>query len=98
MPYMAVHGLCMRIIQIGMLRKRIRSSKRCKLWVPSPEETAEFSSRSMECRRRCMPGLFRRWEPKRPRPTSSLPGMPHFSGSVGGIGIEETQPGTGIGV
>ena len=24
--------------------------------------------------------------------------MPHFCGSVGGIGIEETQPGTGIGV
>ena len=40
----------------GMLRKRIGSSKRCKLWVPSPEETAEFSSRSMEWRRRCMPG------------------------------------------
>ena len=33
-----------------------------------------------------------------PRQTSSLPGMPHFCGSVGGIGIEETQPGTGIGV
>ena len=30
--------------------------------------------------------------------TSSLPGMPRFCGSVGGIGIEETQPGTGIGV
>ena len=40
----------------GMLRKRIGSSKRCKLWVPSPEETAEFSSRSIEWRRRCMPG------------------------------------------
>ena len=40
----------------GMLRKRIGSSKRCKLWVPSPEETAEFSSRSMEWRRRCMTG------------------------------------------
>ena len=40
----------------GELRKRIRSSKRCKLWVPSPEETAEFSSRSMEWHRRCMPG------------------------------------------
>ena len=40
----------------GMLRKRIGSSKQCKLWVPSPEETAEFSSRSMEWRRRCMPG------------------------------------------
>ena len=37
-------------------------------------------------------------EPKRPRRTSSLPGMPHLCGSVGGIGIEETQPGTGIGV
>ena len=35
---------------------------------------------------------------KRPRRTSLLPGMPHFCGSVGGIGIEETQPGTGIGV
>ena len=34
----------------------------------------------------------------RPRQTSLLPGMPHFSGSVGAIGIEETQPGTGIGV
>ena len=40
----------------GMLRKRIGSSKRCKLWVPSPEETLEFTSRSMEWRRRCMPG------------------------------------------
>ena len=40
----------------GVLRKRIGSSKRCKLWVPSREETAEFSSRSMEWRRRCMPG------------------------------------------
>ena len=40
----------------GTLRKRIGSSKRCKLWVPSPDETAEFSSRSMEWRRRCMPG------------------------------------------
>ena len=27
-----------------------------QLWVPSPEETAEFSSRGMEWRRRCMPG------------------------------------------
>ena len=26
------------------------------------------------------------------------PGMPHFCGSVGGIGIEETQPRIGIGV
>ena len=33
---------------------------------------------------------------ERPRRTSSLPGMPHFCGSVGGIGIEETRPGTGI--
>ena len=32
----------------GMLRKRIGSSKRCKLWVSSPEETVELSSRSME--------------------------------------------------
>ena len=40
----------------GVLRKRIGSSKRCNLWVPSPEETAVFSSRSMEWRRRCMPG------------------------------------------
>ena len=56
MPHMAVHGLCMRDHPNGMLRKRIESSKRCKLWVPSPEETAEFSSRSMEWRRRCMPG------------------------------------------
>ena len=82
----------------GMLRKRIGSSERCKLLVPSPEETAEFSSRSMEWRRRCMTGCSRRWEPKRPRRTSLLPGMPHCCGSVGGIGIEETQPGTGIGV
>ena len=29
---------------------------RPKLWVPSPEETAEFSSRSMEWRHRCMAG------------------------------------------
>ena len=35
---------------------------------------------------------------KRPRRTSLLPGMPHFCGSVGGIGIGETQPGIGIGV
>ena len=56
MPYMAVHGLCMRIIPDGMLRKRIGSSERYKLWVPSPEETAGFSSRSMEWRRRCMTG------------------------------------------
>ena len=40
----------------GMLRKRIGSSKRCKLWVPSPEETVEFSSRSMEWRRKCEAG------------------------------------------
>ena len=85
----ALHG-CPRTMHAdhpnGMPWKRIGSSKRCKLWVPSPEETAEFRSRSME------------WEPKRPRRMSSLPGMPHFCGIVGGIGIEETQPGTGIGV
>ena len=40
----------------GMPRKRIGLSERCKLWVPSPEEIAEFSSRSMEWRRRCMQG------------------------------------------
>ena len=55
----ALHG-CPRTMHAdhpnGMLRKRIGLSKRCKLWVPSPEETAEFSSRSMEWRRRCMPG------------------------------------------
>ena len=55
----ASHG-CPRIMHAdhpnGMLRKRIGSSKRCKLWVPSPEETAEFSSQSMVWRRRCMPG------------------------------------------
>ena len=55
----ASHG-CPRIMHAdhpnGMLRKRIGSSKRCKLWVPSPEETAEFSSRSMEWRHRCMTG------------------------------------------
>ena len=55
----ALHG-CPRTMHADhpneMLRKRIGSSKRCKLWVPSPEETAEFSSRSMEWRRRCMPG------------------------------------------
>ena len=55
----ALHG-CPRTTHAdhpnGMLRKRIGSSKRCKLWVQSPEETAEFSSRSMEWRRRCMPG------------------------------------------
>ena len=39
-----------------LLRKRIESSERCKLWVPSPEETAEFSSRSEEWRCRCMTG------------------------------------------
>ena len=39
-----------------LLRKRIGSSKWCKLWVPNPEETVEFSSRSMEWRRRCMLG------------------------------------------
>ena len=97
----ALHG-CPRTMHAdhpnGMLRKRIGSSERCKLWVPSPEETTEFSSRSMEWRRRCMTGLSRRWEPKRPRRTSSLPRMPHFCGSVGGIGIGETQPGTGFGV
>ena len=32
------------------------------------------------------------------RMIQKLPGMPHFCESVGGIGIEETQPGTGIGV
>ena len=55
----ALHG-CPRTMHVdhpnGMLRKRIRSSKRCKLWVPSPEETAEFGLRSMEWRRRCMVG------------------------------------------
>ena len=56
MPYMAVHGLCMRIIPIKMLRNTIGSSNQCKLWVPSPEETAEFSLQSMEWRRRCMLG------------------------------------------
>ena len=80
----------------GMLRKRIGSSKRCKLWVPSPEETVEISSQSMVWRRRCMPGCSRRWEPKRPRRASLLPGMPHFCGNVGGIGIEETRPSIGI--
>ena len=29
---------------------------------------------------------------------AEAPEMPHFCGRVGGIGIEETQPGTGIGV
>ena len=51
---------CRRIMHAdhpnGMLRKRIGSSERCKLWVPSPEETAEFSSRSMEWRRKYMTG------------------------------------------
>ena len=55
----ALHG-CPRTMHAdhpnGMLRKRIGSSERCKLWVPSPEETEEFSSRSMEWRRRCMIG------------------------------------------
>ena len=47
----ASHG-CPRIMPAdhpnGMLRKRIESSKRCKLLAPSPEETAEFSSWCME--------------------------------------------------
>ena len=47
----ASHG-CPRIMHAdhpnGMLRKRIGLSERCKLWVPSPEETAEFSSRAYE--------------------------------------------------
>ena len=55
----ALHG-CPRTMHAdhpnGMLMKRIGSSERCKLWVPSPEETAEFSSLSMEWRRRCMTG------------------------------------------
>ena len=33
-----------------------------------------------------------------PQVYARIPGMPHFCGSVGGIGIEETQPGIGIGV
>ena len=55
----ALHG-CPRTMHAdhpnGMLRKRIGSPQQCKLWVPSPEESAEFSSPSMEWRRRCMPG------------------------------------------
>ena len=55
----ASHG-CPRIMRAGhpngTLRKRIGSSERCKLWVPSPEETVESSSRSMEWRRKCTPG------------------------------------------
>ena len=55
----ASHG-CPRIMHAdhlnGMLRKKIGLSERCKLWVPSPEETAELRSRSMVWRRRCMTG------------------------------------------
>ena len=97
MPYMAVHGLCMRIIP-----PNAEEEDRIVRAVQAVGAKSRGDRGAQLTEYRMAPQVYARMiqtlGAEAPRPTSSLPGMPHSCGSVGGIGIEETQPGTGIGV